>query len=89
VNYSKTVLWLGLILIALNLAKNWATLKSTIFTPDTTTGNTSSSSSSLSPSGIFSQYLNDQNWLFQHGLGGLTSETEPSTPAATPDEVAV
>jgi hypothetical protein len=52
VNYQKTVLWLGLLLIALNLAKSWSVVKSTLFTRSSASTPGSSTGSFNSLGGI-------------------------------------
>jgi hypothetical protein len=70
VNYSRTVLWLGLILIVLNLVKDWSVVKSTIFTKSSTSTATAQPST-YSPIDSFLQ-----------GIGsGLVSEPTVTTPS--------
>jgi hypothetical protein len=71
----RAVLWLGIILIALNLVKNWSQIKSVIFTGSSTAGGSGSSGSSSTP-GI-------GGLPFPLNIGGLLSNT-PATNTVTP-----
>lgn len=74
----RAVLWLGIILIALNLVKNWAQIKSVIFT-----GSSTSSGSGGSSSGGSSSTPGIGGLPFPFNIGGLLSNT-PATNTVTP-----
>jgi hypothetical protein len=70
----RAVLWLGIILITLNLVKNWKEISSVIFTGSSTAGGSGSKSGSGSTPGI-----GGLGFPFNiGGIVGLTSNTPPN-----------
>jgi hypothetical protein len=73
----RAVLWLGIILIALNLVSKWSEIKGVIFTSPANTGSGSSSGSSGSSGG--GSKFGIGSLPFPLNVGGLLSETPPSS----------
>lgn len=69
----RAVLWLGIILIALNLVSKWSEIKSVIFTSPSTAPSGGGSSSTPGIGGL----------PFPLNIGGLLSST-PATNTVTP-----
>jgi hypothetical protein len=69
----RAVLWLGIILIALNLVAKWSEIKSVIFTSPSTAPSGGGSSSTPGIGGL----------PFPLNIGGLLSNT-PATNTVTP-----